>query len=318
MNYLKKVFSTIYNYWYLVVLVIPLLIITLISCKKAEEKALIVSENNTYTLVNENDSSELVIPLYVASDYKFYVDDNNIVDIYLNNNLNDQYKLKLKKIESTTSSITNNEIILDKYNIICEFDYMSIDKIYIPTAYIKISYENEEVHNIQIGSFYAQKVTSTSKIKVKNLKGIVNNIIPHNNDILPSTVALLINLEAVSDLKITKIELINGSGDINQDQIIETNNIDILNNVDINEILSSKYKIDYFNSTMESILLKENETKKLILPIGYRELTPINQAGLIITYIYNNVEYKQVIDVIPIFNSSVSEKYYVYNFTPNK
>ena len=319
MNYLKKLFSYIYSYWYLIVLIIPLLVITLISCKKKEESVLIVSENNTYAIVNDNESNELEIPIYLDSKYKFYIEEKNIQDIYLTDNKEEKYRLKLKQVESTSSTITNKEIELNKYYLICEFNYMSIDKIYIPNAYLRLEYHNNEKYSIQIGSFIAQRITSINRIKVKNLKGIVNNIIPKDNDLIPSTVALLINLETDNYLEIIDIELVNGIGEINKDQIIEFDNLEISNDTDINKLLNNKYRINYQDTILtNNIKLLSKQEKKLLLPISYRELYTINQAGLIITYIYNNEVYKQVIDMIPVFNSNLNNNYYVYNFAPNK
>ena len=283
----------------------------LISCNKKEEKVFIVTEDSSYILLNNE--KRFNVPIYLEDKYSFYMDKNQIKDVYLvNNNMNEKYNIDIASINKSNFTLNSKEYSLSKYIISFDFNY-KLDNLRIPDAYLFFEYSNSETHKIKIGSFVYNNILSNNLIIVNNMKGIVNDI-DHNK---LSTVGILLNISSTYDIKITNIELLHGNGRINQDQLVMLDNINYDNNININELLKDEYRLNYIsNSLKEYIYLNDNNSIKLILPISYNQLDVINKAGLIITYIYNDTMYYQVIKPIPIFSSSNNNNYNIYEFSP--
>lgn len=313
MSYLKNACKYIYKYWFFILLLIPLVVISLISCNKKEEKIIYVTENDSYIIINDDNNSNIFnIGIYSSEKYSFNFDSKYLKNIYLTNkDESEKYKLELVNVKKTESVINNNNKSLSKYILEVLFDYTSDKVIEIPDAYIVLECENFLNHKLKIGSFIYKNSVYSDIITVHNLKGIVNDIIPYNDMLIPSTVGVLLNISSSKEILIKNIELIHGNGKVNQDQIIKLNTDIIDNNEDINSLLNNNYRMNYVsNKLKEDILLFDKIN--LLLPISYQDLSVIDKLGIVITYELDNEILEQIIYTMPIFSSVNSVMYNIY------
>ena len=313
MNSLKKGFKKFLSYWYILLLIVPVVIIILISCSNKSENVDFITENNSYILLN--DQKDISIPIYINDKYSFYLDTKNINNVYiLNNDESDRYELKITDIVKTESYITKDKNDFPRYLLKAKFEYTG-SEIRMSEAFILLEYNNGETHKLKIGNFIYLNVELNNHINVYNVKGIVNKVIPKDNEWLLSTVGVIIKISSDYEIIIKDIELIHGNGRVNKDQITRLKENDYDNNVNINELVIDEYRINYINTSMEKIYIDENEI--LLLPIGYNNLDVIDTLGVLIEYEYENNIYKQIIYPMPIFNNNKNVEYNLYEYNPN-
>lgn len=310
MNFMKNVTKIVKKAWYIIVFIIPIVIVTFIACKKKTEQPYLVCEKNSYFGIGEKDIS-FSIPLYVSSKYNFYLNKDEISSIHLIDNMEkNTYLLNLKEIVKQENDLKYQGKILSKYNLNVEFPNFVSTYLKISSASLSLKYQNDEKYIIDIGSIVFFNEFEEEVMNIKSVKGIVNNVIPKNNEMLPTTTGIYLNIvnEKSEELIITDIILLNGFGEVDTNNIVTTSKKLEDNTTDINTFLNGNYQLMYKkNNSPSELKIKEKEEQNIIIPISYLELQPINQAGLII--ITN--QGIQVINVFPIFNSSNLEPTYM-------
>lgn len=309
MNYMKNVIKSLKKTWYIFLFIIPIVILTIMACKKKIAQPYLVCEKTSYFGIGEKDII-FSIPLYVSNKFNFYLNKDEISSIHLMDNLEkNTYLLNIKEITKQENDLKYQGEILSKYNLKLEFSNYISTYLKIPSASLVIKYQNDEKYPVDIGSIVFFNENDKDIINIKSAKGIVNNVIPKDNIMLPTTTGLYLNLlnDTQEELIITDIILLNGFGEVDKNNVTLTSKELIDSTIDINTFLNGNYQLMYKNNNSPSELkIKENSEQKIIIPISYLELHPINQAGLII--ITNKGI--QIINVFPIFNSSNLEPTY--------
>ncbi len=305
----KSAKKNIMKYWYLVFLLFPIIIVLIISCNTKKRELIVLTKKSSYLGIGLP-TAVIDVACYVSERASFLLDKKNIKECKLiDNDTKATYLMEINEIVMDQAYYNYQDKRLKKKSLNLSFNYINDYMIKIPNASLAFSYDNNTKYQLDIGSVVFIKESSIDNINMDKVKGIVNNIIPDDNDLLPSTVGLVVKLTSNKTQKITKIELLNGYGEIDNAKIIECESFDIDNQIDIKKLIEYELMVKP-DSKSCNIMMKKDETKILILPISYYQLESINYAGLLIT---NEEEETQIIDSFPIFSSTlVKENYSMY------
>jgi len=129
---------------------------------------------------------------------------------------------------------------------------------------------------------------------------------------IPSTVGMVIRLKNIKDHKqtIKRFHLLCGSAEIDNLGITHLKNDDLDSSTDINKLLNDKYQLIISkNDNNCNLELESQEELVYLLPVSYLNFLVVNKAGILI----ETENGYQLIDVMPIFNSSLLNAEYVVN-----
>lgn len=315
MNYVKKNVKKILNHlWIVGVIVIPLLVIGIIACNKKPKEVVIITEKNSHLGIGD-DFATIDIKCYIAKEFSFYLEKDHIVDCELIDNLNNtKYALDIKEITTEQEYLEYNNQKLYAKTIYLNFDYLNDYIIKIPDAYVRFTYSNNEQHSIEVGSMVFIKNSDYQSLQIEKIKGIINKVIPDNNQLYPTTVGLVLKLNSDKKQTIKRIELLNGYGEIMHNEIKVLSEDDLDSQTNINDLVN--YELLIRNNTSEcNISMDENESLTLLLPISYYKLETIYTSGLCIT---NDRGEMQIISEFPLFSSTnMLSNYSIYVFNPS-
>lgn len=302
MNCMKKNVKQVFKYSYFLLLLFPIIFISIIACNKTKNKAIIITEKLSYVGIGTT-SAIIEVPIYIADKFLFYLDKNKIVSCKIIDNItNEEYLMDINEVENGLEKVQYQNQQLKKRKLKLKFNYLNDQTIKISFAKLKLNYENNEEHILDIGSVVFIKKQTASYLDIERTKCIVNDIIPVNKELLPSTVGIVVQINCHNKIgtKINRIELLNGYGYIDNSQIKIMDSFDFDNQVNINNFLT--YELMKKGEEIDCKLeINEDKPIILLLPITYSQLNQIYKAGLIITF--ENGE-KQMIDEFPLFSST--------------
>lgn len=303
-------------------LIIPLIITIFISCNKKEDKMIIITMEKQYIGITQNEEVIISLPLYIENNKKFYLDKKCINKAYLKSSNNEQiYEVEIDEINKTNQTIKYENKDLFAYNVNIKINNCTKEEIRILDAIFELDLNNGEIIKVSIGSLLLKQVVPSYDLNIVNFKGIVNEVIPQGNSTLPSIVGLLLKLRNNSNelITITNFTALNSLVTTDLDQIKILNSTDYASNIDINELMETGYEL-IKQSTNQSvdIELKPNEEISLLIPLNYLKLETVNELGLTFTYRQNNDVKEEIIESIPLFNSTLLlPNYSIYAFTPS-
>lgn len=319
MNYMKKYVK---NSLILLVVMLPILIITLISCDKKEEKMIIISEKKQYLGITENEKVDLTIPLYIEKNKSFYFDKDKIKGCSLKDK-NDQqiYEMQVTNINRTSTKLNYGDKDLYAYEFVFSFSYCTDSFIRVLDACLEIEYINGEQCLIDIGSVLLKRTTKSDTLNIKRVKPIVNDLMPINGNTIPTTTGLLVMIENMSneEIEVTDIVLLNSIVVTNYPKVKKLDNFDYESNSDISDIIGEKYQLVDKNSEGQiNYTIAPYESVNLLIPFNYLKLETVKETGLLVKYQCNNKEENTILNNTPLFNSSLLlPDYCIYAFVPN-
>ncbi len=319
MNYMKKYVN---KGSLLLLIIVPLMVISFISCNKKEDKMIIISEKKQYLGITNNEKAELSVLLYVEKNKDFYFNKEKIKCCYLKDRQNNQvYELEVNEINKTTQKITYENKDLYAYEFMLSFAYCTKTPIRVLDAYLDIEYQDEEIYQVDIGSVLFTQAKTNNKLKVTRVKPVVNSLLNIDDTMLPTTVAVMITVENTTneEVIIQDINVLNSVVTTNYQGIRMLTNLDYESNTDINKIINDEYKlVDNTKNISLDYIIKPNTMVNLIIPFNYLKLEIVKEAGLLIKYQCQNEEENAVLDNTPLFNSSlIIPDYYIYAFVPS-
>ncbi len=316
MSYVKRSVKNILNHlWIVGVIIIPLFVIGIIACNKKPKEVVIITEKKSHLGIG-NDLATIDIKCYIAKEFSFYLEKDQIVECELIDRLNNtKFTVDIKEITADQEYLEYNNQKLYAKTISLIFDYLNDYIIKIPDACVRFTYQNNEQHSIEVGSMVFVKDSNYQSLQMEKIKGIINKVIPDNNQLYPTTVGLVLKLNSDKKQTIKKIELLNGYGEIMYNEIKVLSKDELDSQTNINDLVN--YELIIRNNISEcNISVNENESLTLLLPISYYKLETICTTGLCIT---NDLGETQIINEFPLFSSTnMLNNYSIYVFNPSK
>ncbi|MBI9009716.1 MAG: hypothetical protein JEZ05_06775 [Tenericutes bacterium] len=261
--------------------------------------SILTIKQNYQRLMTEGEKLSLTV--YLSSEDSFMTDMNNIDSMYLFDNEN-EIEVGLSKISYLDYKEKYQDIDYFAYVIDINFSVVSISDfiLELENAYLEIHYLNTEVIDLEIGDIYLNfaDYVNPSYIDIDRMFGLYKTT---EFEYL-SAVILGMNNFTGMDIIIKKIET--GNKEISLDlkhSIILSDIPDY--QADIDDLLGYNYDAMSLTEATDGININENSI--LCIPLLYgNELTRINRFPLIITYLYNQTEYRYYMDDFQ-FNSLV-------------
>lgn len=255
-------------------------------------------------LVNQDNFD---ISFYIEDKYYFYLEPNNINNIYLCSN-NDKYELIPNNLMKKDGILNKDNICYQQYNLNVNFDYEFEDIFKIPKCFIQIDYDILESISIDIGSFSSIKINEDEQIYVSGYKGIINDVVSLNDTYFPTIVGSILSLKNCSnkDAIIKSIMPLNGQLEIQQENIMLIDDVNIDNDTDINVLLNNRYNLVYQHCSdfMDNYSISNNNVINILIPISYTNIMITNVCGFVIEYEVDNITYYEVITDMLLFNST--------------
>ena len=153
---------------------------------------------------------------------------------------------------------------------------------------------------MNIGNICFQKAKSDDGVRISKIQSIVNDL-----GGIDSVVAVNIELDPFDDCQLINIIPLSASLGVNNDYILEDSTLEIDNETSINDLLGDYYN-PYLLSTkpFNTINLKKNLMKKIVVPLQYGEKEFVDSIGFIIVLKINDQVVKQIINPYCLFSTS--------------
>lgn len=293
MNFLKK------NYKIIVFLIGIILIFVgfgIIMFHKPKGKCEILTLKNDYYVVNSDFNNYINIPLYFSIKNNEFINVNEIVSVYLTNELNDEI------IPLSILEINYLNEIKEEKNTYYQYDFkLSIDltveslSIY-DSIYLSIDYKSGSNLKINIGSLILYNYKQNEEMYYTSLKGITFDY--ENKKILK---CVLIKLNVLEEVKIVDIISMNNKIDIS---MIDSNVIDYVDETTtpVEKFVDNNYSVIGKNDLYNPIVV--NNEDYLLLYLKYDNYVEIPCFGFIINYEKNGTLYSKVVNPFKFYKTN--------------
>lgn len=253
-------------------------------------------ENNYSRLLTTNEV--LSIPIYFSDNKNFLIDSNNVSNVSLKNDII-EVAVDIKAINYESTMTYKNKTFY-QYSFLIEFSKITIDNLEMEMldAKLLITYKNSEILEIEIGNLFLNfgDVQGSDHIDLRYLSGIVNEI-----DDKKYLVGIIIK---VDNFTTQPIQIKSISTNVSkmafsiESSFLSLHSFD--SETDLEEIFG-EFDVLFFSVNSDFQLLL-NDDYYYVIPVMYQELVKINRLPIIIEYVYNNQEYRYVIDDFMFFN----------------
>lgn len=313
MNYVKKLLINKYTLFTLLIIII--LIVSLILIGREKDNHIFLVYPKEYSVLSKDDNPIFTVEIYANEKDSVYLKKETIDNVKIYDfSSKDYLTCDIHEIEKNMEYIKYEDNKYYKYRLNIELPIKKQTELKFNEAYLKINYLTSEIISFYLGNFNVINYENNSAFIINRMKGVINKI--NNQDTLVG-IYLELNNYLDQDVIITKINFTSNQITTNYDYLSVVEEISDDYQESIDNIVKMKYNL-YQKSDKQECLLQINKDSKtkIFIPLTYLKDNSVNQTGIIITYLYKNETYQQVIEPFVFFNSienNVEVEKIVYN-----